>query len=226
MASKILLYWGSGSPPCWRVMLTLEEKGVHYESKLLEFSKKEEKSEQVLKWNPRGELPTLVVDDSFAINESFAACEYFERQYEKQGTKLTPDDKAQLAKMLQRKHELPNLDRKGSDYIHYKLYKMGAVDGIVDPEKCKQLVQVLFEELARWETYASEGEYIAGNTLTHADLIVFPNIAILVRMGLDLEKQAPNLFKYYSRMVKRPSVEKTWPPHWKGSTGPAGVFEN
>ena len=29
------LYWGSGSPFAWRVMLTLEFKGIAYESKLL-----------------------------------------------------------------------------------------------------------------------------------------------------------------------------------------------
>ena len=29
----IELYWGSGSPFAWRVMLTLEVKGLAYESK-------------------------------------------------------------------------------------------------------------------------------------------------------------------------------------------------
>ena len=34
-----LLYWGSGSVYCWRAMIVLEEKGLPYEGKLLEFSK-------------------------------------------------------------------------------------------------------------------------------------------------------------------------------------------
>jgi glutathione S-transferase len=205
-------------------MLTLEEKGIPYESKLLQFSKNEQKSEEVLKWNQRGQLPTLVVNDSYSLNESFAACEYFERLYGKQGTKLTPDDPAQLAKMLQRKCELTILAQKGEDIIHYKIFKEGTVDGKIDEEKAKKLLDVFFEELARWERYASEGEYFAGSSLTHADLLIFPNIALFVRMGLDLEKLAPNLFKYYNRMVKRPSVEKTWPPHWKTSPGITGAF--
>lgn len=33
------LYWGSGSHPCWRVMIVLEEKNLPYDDKLLEFSK-------------------------------------------------------------------------------------------------------------------------------------------------------------------------------------------
>ena len=57
MAADILLYWGSGSPPCWRVMLCLEEKGLQgYQSKLISFDKKEHKSEEILKINPRGQV--------------------------------------------------------------------------------------------------------------------------------------------------------------------------
>jgi len=33
------VYWGSGSPFAWRVLLTLEVKRLDYESELLEFSK-------------------------------------------------------------------------------------------------------------------------------------------------------------------------------------------
>jgi len=82
-----------------------------------------------------------------------------------------------------------------------------------------------FEELLIWEAYAAEADYIAGATLSLADLCVFPNIAYYVRMGLDLEKHAPHLSKYYNRLVKRGSVEKSWPPHWKTSPNNTGVFE-
>ena len=57
MASEMFLYWGSGSPPCWSAMLALEEKGLSgYPNKLVSFEKGEHKSEEVLKWNPRGQV--------------------------------------------------------------------------------------------------------------------------------------------------------------------------
>uniref|UniRef100_A0AAR2L7F8 GST N-terminal domain-containing protein n=1 Tax=Pygocentrus nattereri TaxID=42514 RepID=A0AAR2L7F8_PYGNA len=78
MAEDILLYWGSGSPPCWRVMIALEEKNLHgYKSKLLSFDKKEHKGPEVLALNPRGQLPTLKHGD-IVVNESIAACMYLE----------------------------------------------------------------------------------------------------------------------------------------------------
>ncbi len=57
MAKDIFLYWGSGSPPCWRVMLALEEKGLSgYGQQLLSFGKKEHKTEEILALNPRGQV--------------------------------------------------------------------------------------------------------------------------------------------------------------------------
>lgn len=53
----MFLYWASGSPPCWRAMLVLEEKGLsRYPNKLISLQKRENKSEELLKWNPRGQV--------------------------------------------------------------------------------------------------------------------------------------------------------------------------
>ena len=38
-SSERVLYWASGSPPCWHVQIALEEKGLKYESKLISLSK-------------------------------------------------------------------------------------------------------------------------------------------------------------------------------------------
>ena len=76
----IELYWGSGSPFAWRVMLTLEVKKLAYESKLMEFSKGEHKTPAYLQLNPRGKVPTLK-DGDFAVYESIAIMAYLDRKY-------------------------------------------------------------------------------------------------------------------------------------------------
>ncbi|KAL0167206.1 hypothetical protein M9458_039050, partial [Cirrhinus mrigala] len=56
MAQNMMLYWASGSPPCWRVMIALEEKQLQgYKHKHLAFEKNEHKSEEVKALNPRGQ---------------------------------------------------------------------------------------------------------------------------------------------------------------------------
>ena len=76
----IELYWGSGSPFAWRVMLVLELKRLPYDSKLLEFSKDEHKAPAYLKLNPRGKVPTLK-DGDYVLYESLAIMSYLDRKY-------------------------------------------------------------------------------------------------------------------------------------------------
>ena len=63
----IEVYWGSGSPYSWRVLLALEHKRLAYESHLLQFSKQEHKSPQMLRMNPRGRVPVLKDGDYVRI---------------------------------------------------------------------------------------------------------------------------------------------------------------
>lgn len=223
MASDLFLFWSSGSPPCWRLMLALEEKGLGgYPNKLISFEKQEHKAEDVLKWNPRGQVPTFVIKNH-AINESFAACDYLEAVYKNQGTKLIPDDPVELGNVLQRKYEFFTLDKKGSEAIYY-VFRNKPEE--VDQEVLKKKNEELHTELKLWEKYVGEtGSFVAGKHLSMADIAFFPTLAFYVRVGLDLGKSFPNLAKYYELMVKQPSVEKTWPPHWKGTEAPKKVFK-
>ncbi|XP_057290751.1 glutathione S-transferase A-like [Hydractinia symbiolongicarpus] len=104
-AKNIFLYWVSGSPACWIVMTALEEKGLSgYGNKLVSFSDMEHKSEEIIKLNPRGQVPTFKHGD-IILNESKGICHYLENQFKKQGTQLIPDDAAKQALVLQRMYE-------------------------------------------------------------------------------------------------------------------------
>ncbi|EQD47332.1 protein containing Glutathione S-transferase, partial [mine drainage metagenome] len=67
----IEVYWGSGSPYAWRVLLALEHKGLPYTAHLLQFSKQEHKSPHLLQMNPRGRVPVLK-DGDYVCFESLA----------------------------------------------------------------------------------------------------------------------------------------------------------
>ena len=78
----ITLYWGSGSPFSWRVLLALEHKRLPYESQLLHFDKQEHQSPPMLKLNPRGRLPVLK-DGDYVVFESVAILYYLDLKYPK-----------------------------------------------------------------------------------------------------------------------------------------------
>ena len=76
----IEVYWGSGSPFAWRVLLALEHKRLPYVSHVLQFSKQEHKSPHMLALNPRGKVPVLK-DGDYVCFESLAILYYLDLKY-------------------------------------------------------------------------------------------------------------------------------------------------
>jgi len=76
----IEVFWGSGSPYAWRVLLALEHKRLPYVSHVLQFSKQEHKSPHMLALNPRGRVPVLK-DGDYVCFESLAILYYLDLKY-------------------------------------------------------------------------------------------------------------------------------------------------
>ncbi|KAK9958220.1 hypothetical protein ABG768_012394 [Culter alburnus] len=213
MAQNMMLYWASGSPPCWRVMIALEEKKLQgYKHKLLSFDKKEHQSAEVKALNPRAQLPTFKHGD-LIVNESFAACLYLESAFKSQGTRLIPDDPAEQALVYQRMFETNNLQQKMYDVAFYGYY-------IPEEERhesaLKRNKENLVTELKLWDGYLEKmgkGSYLAGKNFTMADVVCFPVIAFFPRLHCPKEK-CPRLMEYYEMLKDRPSIKASWPPHW------------
>ena len=74
------VYWGSGSPYSWRVLLALEHKGLAYTGHLLQLAMQEHKSPHMLALNPRGRVPVLK-DGDYVVFESLAVLYYLDRKY-------------------------------------------------------------------------------------------------------------------------------------------------
>ncbi|XP_017275465.1 glutathione S-transferase A [Kryptolebias marmoratus] len=213
MAQDMTLLWGSGSPPCWRVMIALEEKNLQgYNSKLLSFEKGEQKSKEVLDINPRGQLPSFK-HGNVVVNESYAACFYLESRFKSQGTKLIPDDPTEQALMYQRTFEGLTFYEKLASVLFYEYY---VPEEEQHDSALKRNKENLSTEIKLWEGYLAKlgsGSHLAGPALTLADVVVFPTVAFLFRFGLSAERY-PKLGEYYALLKDRPSVKASWPPHW------------
>ncbi|XP_007559852.1 PREDICTED: glutathione S-transferase A-like [Poecilia mexicana] len=212
MAKSMHLLWGSGSAPCWRLMITLEEKKLQgYQQKLLSFEKMEHKSKEVLEINPRGQLPTFKHGENI-INESVGACLYLENQFKSQGNKLIPDSPAEQALMYQRMMEGLSFLEKMESFAFYDFF---IPEGERLDSALKRNKDNLVTELKLWESYlenVAADRYLAGG-FSLADVVVFPNVAFAFAYGLSPERY-PKLAKYYNLLKDRPSIKATWPPKW------------
>jgi glutathione S-transferase len=217
----IELYWGSGSPFAWRVMLTLEVKKLPYESKLLEFSKGEHKAPAYLKLNPRGKVPTLK-DGDFVLSESLAIMSYLDRKY---------PEPPLFGKTVE---ETGLIWR---DLAECESYFVSAADKVVRPmffgkgldkvEEIQQAAQTLRQELKTMDERLASSHWLVGDKISAADIGVFPLVQLLLRAAskdaaqpfnlglLPLTQNFPNVARWVQRIEALPNYQRTYPPHWR-----------
>ena len=219
MALKI--YWGSGSPFAWRVMLTLEVKRLPYESRLLEFSKEEHKSPGYLKLNPRGKVPTLK-DGDFALYESLAIMSYLDRKYPDPpifGT--TPQETGLIWREISETDSY--LGDPGTKIVRPVFFGKG----LEKTEEIQEAATTIRRELKRIDTTLANSAWLVGAEISAADIALFPLIQILLRaaskeaakplnLGFSpLAQSYPNIAAWVKRLEAIPGYERTYPPHWK-----------
>jgi len=215
------VYWGSGSPFAWRVLLTLEVKRLPYHSRLLSFANREHKSSEYLALNPRGKVPTLK-DGDFVVYESLAVMAYLDKNYpDRPIFGVSPQDTGIIWRMVS----------ENVAYVCDPIQKVVAplfAGGIAEKrEEIRESATAVAGELRRFEQLLETSPWLVGYTISAADISVFPWIQSLLRaaakddaksldMGLlPFEAHYPHISEWVRRMEQIPGYERTYPPHWR-----------
>ena len=221
LAMALTLYWGSGSPFSWRVLLALEHKGLPYESRLLHFDQQEHQSPQMLKLNPRGQVPVLK-DGDYVVFESVAILYYLDVKYPERpifGT--SPEECGVIMRVIG----------------EFQAYCEPAVQRIVAaifadevPSNIGTLtdaMHVVAREARTIEARLAKEQWIVGADYSATDMVIFPWIQLLRRalvrsaaaeLGarfLPMEKNYPALARWIQRVESLPNYARTYPPHWR-----------
>jgi len=217
----IELYWGSGSPFAWRVMLTLAVKGLAYESKLLEFSKGEHKTPSYLRLNPRGKVPTLK-DGDFVIYESIAIMAYLDRKYPEPSLfGNTPEEAGSIWQTISECESY--LVSAGDKVIRPVFFGKG----LENVEGIQQAAQSIREELHSIDVRVERSNWMVGAQISAADIVIFPAVQLLLRaaskeaaqpfnLGLmPLSQTYSNIARWVRQIENLPGYERTYPPHWR-----------
>jgi len=217
----IELYWGSGSPFAWRVMLTLEVKGLAYESKLLEFSKQQHKSPAYLALNPRGKVPTLK-DGDFVVYESLAIMAYLDRKYpESTIFGRTAEETGLIWRTI---CEGESYFQPAGDKIVRPLFFGKDLDQV---DQIQQAAETLRGELKTVDERLARSRWLVGEQISAADISLFPLVQLLLRAAskdaarsfnfgfVPLAQSFPNIARWVERIEALPNYQGTYPPHWR-----------
>ncbi len=217
----IEVFWGSGSPYSWRVLLALEFKRLRYESHPLELSNLEHKSPDMLKLNPRGRVPVLK-DGDFVCYESLAILTYLDRKYPEPPLFGTTAEEA------------GNIMRR---ICEYQVYVEDHVNKIIAAiffgaleermETVNKSLEIVIAEARGIEHRLTQAPWLVADNCSAADLTVFPAIKLLqralARRDADelqtpfepLEPNFPAIAAWLRRIEALPGYERTYPPHWR-----------
>lgn len=223
MTDTITFYWGSGSPWAWRAMIGLELKGLTYESKLLQFSKGEHKSPQMLALNPRGKVPVLVHGD-VVVYESLAILAYLDRAFPEPPLFGATPQEAALVWRLVAEHDayVVPVGARVSRPLFF-----GGPEAVEEKaDDIRAAADELHEELASLEARLAAGQWLVGKQPSAADAAYFVSLQQILRASgkpaaeplalgfTPLADRYPRLAAWAERLAALPGIDKTWPPHW------------
>jgi len=220
------------------VRLCLAEKGLHWESLLVNLATNEHLTDAYLKLNPNGVVPTLIHDDA-VITDSGVICEYLEEVFPE--TPMLPSDPVERARVrtwvryldevptaairvpsfnmafLPRYHDLDDsqfqVQQADVRPIRKHFYERMGRKGFSNPEVDAALEQ-LRSCLARMEERLEKAAWLSGNVFGLADIIALP---LIDRMeDLDFDKKwkddFPNSANWLKRSMDRASFSVAFYP--------------
>lgn len=217
------LYWGSGSPYSWRVLLALEYKRLAYASHVLQFSRQEHKSPQILALNFRGRVPILK-DGDYVVFESLAVLHYLDLKYPDPPIfGRSPEEAGVIMRVIS----------------EYQAYAEEHVNRIVnafffpgrnrnlDLDELSRSMHVVGSEARSIEMRLAKSDWVVGDSFSAADIVIFPGLQSLLRAlskpearelsarFLPLEINYPALARWSARVEQLPGYDRTYPPHWR-----------
>lgn len=213
------IYWGSGSPYAWRVLLAAELKRIPYVPKLLEFSKGDLQTPEFLALNPRGKVP-VIRDGDFVLGESLAILSYLDRKHPDPPLfGRTPEEAGRIGLAIA---EFESYLREPLTILSRWVFTDRPRGPDVDEAHGKVMA-----ELARFEQRIGGGPWLVGDAPSAADLVWFPSLRTIVRAGVRAEARArelglvpfatvfPATGAWLARIEALPGYDKTYPPHWR-----------
>ncbi|KAH7485176.1 hypothetical protein PRIC1_004474 [Phytophthora ramorum] len=225
MPHERVVYWGSGSPQAWRILIALEEKNLPYRSVCVSFSSGVLKSPFFRALNPRMRIPVLVEpvelgedeDDKDTTPKSKVAeaamgiSKLMTQQY-----RTIVYESGAILEYLEKKYvdapcmpASPALYAMAQSRLHEANEILSVVGDLVvylrrfpqdkrNPAVVNAKWASVENELSLWEAYLDGHQFL---------------------VDPELDGLYPRLAMFYVRLCARASIETTWPPHWRTTFG-------
>jgi glutathione S-transferase len=220
-----------------KVRLSLWEKGLEFEDRIVDHKTREHLKPAYLALNPNGVVPTLVHDGAVIIDSS-VICEYLDEVFPETSLSMSdPVGRAHMRKWLRYFEEVPTpairvpsfnqylvkryaamtddeYDRMAEDHpIRKHFYRRLGKSNFSDAETDEALDR-LQQTVDRVEAALSADDrpWLMGDRLTIADICLLPTIDRAADLGLSRmwESFHPHVVAWYARYQEREAYARTY----------------
>jgi len=233
IVGDLVLFHAAHSTCSQKVRLCLAEKGLAYQSRVLEIRRHEHLSPEYLAVNPNGVVPTLL-HDGVPVIDSSVICEYLDEVFPVPA--LSPETalgRAAMRAWLRYLEEVPTTairipsinaiflpvlrelgaawdDVKRRAPLRKHLYERIGDQGF-DKREVEHSMEQLTSSLERAGRALQSGPWLLGELFSLVDIVYLPTLARLEDLGLGwMWDSLPEVADWYGRMKSRPSFERAF----------------
>jgi glutathione S-transferase len=188
------------------VRMFMKEKGITIPFVEIDIMKGDNRREPYLSVNPSGQMPALELDNGSVVAEITAICEYLEEK--NPATPLigaTPEERAET-RMWTRRVDLNICEPLTSGFRYAEGLPMFKDRMRCLPEAAAGLKAIAQDKITWLDGQLEGKQFIAGNRLTLADILLFCFLDFGVAVGQPINPANKNVVAWHARMKARPSA--------------------
>jgi glutathione S-transferase len=202
----VLLYDSVGPNP--RVVrMFAAQRGIELPKVTVDLRAGENRQPPYIAKNPAGQLPCLELDDGNVIAEITAICEYLDEKGPAGGSLIgeTSEERAET-RMWVRRIDLNILEPMANGFRFAEGLKMFEKRIRVMPQAAQDMKTLAQEKLSWLDGLIAGRQYVCGDRLTLADILLFVFLDFGANVGQPLNPENKNVQAIYDRLKAMPSA--------------------
>ncbi|MEM8800026.1 MAG: glutathione S-transferase family protein [Pseudomonadota bacterium] len=207
------LYDMNLAPNPRRVRMFLAEKGIEIETVEIDIPSGKNLAPEYLAINPRGIVPSLVLDDGTVIDETVAICRYFEELHPEPNLLGRDAKEKAIIEGRQRHMEMDGFIWVGQVFRNESpLYVDRALPGVNGafrqlPELAERGRMLFSRYIEKLDQDLATHEFVAGDRFTIADITAFIAVGFARWVKMPVPEDCENVLRWRKAVSERPSAK-------------------
>ena len=199
-------FFNSMGPNPHVVRMFAAERGIDLDMAEVDIMGGENRQAAYLEKNPAGQVPCLQLDDGSFLSEVTAICEYLDETHPGESLIGATAEERAKTRMWTRRVDLNICEPLANGFRFSEGLELFKGRIVTRPEAAEGLKAIAQDRLTWLDAQIAGREFIAGDRLTLADVLLYCFLTFGARVGQPLNPENRNVQAWFDRMAARSSA--------------------